>query len=56
MFAAPQAPSPGSSLSDCPVCGHDLVRLEGEADRYCVNLECPAQRVQRIFHFASRGR
>jgi DNA ligase (NAD+) len=32
-----------------------LVRLEGEADRYCVNLECPAQRVQRIFHFASRG-
>ncbi len=39
----------------CPVCGHELVRLEGEADRYCVNLECPAQRVQRIFHFASRG-
>jgi DNA ligase (NAD+) len=40
---------------DCPVCQHELVRLEGEADRYCVNLECPAQRVQRIFHFASRG-
>ena len=39
----------------CPVCGHELVRLEGEADRYCVNLECPAQRVQRIFHFASPG-
>jgi DNA ligase (NAD+) len=41
--------------ADCPVCGEELVRLEGEADRYCVNLECPAQRVQRIFHFASRG-
>ena len=41
--------------ADCPVCRHELVRLEGEADRYCVNLECPAQRVQRIFHFASRG-
>jgi DNA ligase (NAD+) len=40
---------------NCPVCDHPLVRLEGEADRYCVNLECPAQRVQRIFHFASRG-
>jgi DNA ligase (NAD+) len=39
----------------CPVCNGPLVRLEGEADRYCVNLECPAQRVQRIFHFASRG-
>jgi DNA ligase (NAD+) len=40
---------------ECPVCRHELVRLESEADRYCVNLECPAQRVQRIFHFASRG-
>jgi DNA ligase (NAD+) len=39
----------------CPVSGGPLVRLEGEADRYCVDLECQAQRVQRIFHFASRG-
>jgi DNA ligase (NAD+) len=39
----------------CPVCRGPLVRLEGEADRYCVNLECPAQRVQRVLHFASRG-
>jgi DNA ligase (NAD+) len=39
----------------CPVCGHPLVRLPGEADHYCVNLECPAQRVQRVLHFASRG-
>jgi DNA ligase (NAD+) len=37
------------------VCRGPLVRLEGEADRYCVNLECPAQRVQRVLHFASRG-
>jgi len=39
----------------CPECDGPLVRLEGEADRYCVNLECPAQRVQRVLHFASRG-
>jgi DNA ligase (NAD+) len=39
----------------CPVCNGPLVRLEGEADRYCVNLECPAQRVQRVLHFAGRG-
>jgi DNA ligase (NAD+) len=39
----------------CPVCGGPLVRLEGEADHYCVDLECPAQRVQRVLHFASRG-
>lgn len=41
--------------SDCPVCGRPLVRLEGEADHHCVNFDCPAQRVQRIVHFASRG-
>src|SRR5207245_390655 len=51
----PAGAVPWTFPKDCPVCGHELVRLEGEADRYCVNLECPAQRVQRIFHFASRG-
>jgi DNA ligase (NAD+) len=39
----------------CPVCGQPLVRLEGESNHYCVNVDCPAQRVQRIVHFAGRG-
>jgi DNA ligase (NAD+) len=39
----------------CPSCGEPLVRLPGESDTFCTNLECPAQRVQRIVHFASRG-
>jgi DNA ligase (NAD+) len=39
----------------CPVCGEKLVRLEGESDTFCVNTDCPGQRVQRIAHFASRG-
>jgi DNA ligase (NAD+) len=39
----------------CPVCGEPLIRLPGEADTYCTNFECPAQRVQRLAHFASRG-
>ena len=39
----------------CPSCGQPLVRLEGESDTFCTNLLCPAQRVQRIIHFASRG-
>jgi DNA ligase (NAD+) len=39
----------------CPVCRQPLVRLVGEANHHCVNVDCPAQRVQRIVHFASRG-
>jgi DNA ligase (NAD+) len=38
----------------CPSCGGSLVRLPGESDTFCTNLECPEQRVQRIAHFASR--
>ena len=41
--------------TSCPVCGEPLVRLEGESDHHCVNLECPAQRVARIAYFAGRG-
>jgi DNA ligase (NAD+) len=39
----------------CPACGSPLVRLDGEADHHCVNIECPEQRVQRIVYFAGRG-
>jgi DNA ligase (NAD+) len=39
----------------CPICGSPLQRLAGEADTYCINVDCPGQRVQRITHFASRG-
>ncbi len=39
----------------CPACGQPLVRLPGESDTYCTNIDCPAQRVQRISHYASRS-
>jgi len=39
----------------CPVCAAPLVRLDGESDTFCTNLDCPGQRVQRIAHFASRS-
>jgi DNA ligase (NAD+) len=29
--------------------------LLGESDTYCTNIDCPAQRVQRIAHYASRS-
>jgi DNA ligase (NAD+) len=41
--------------TSCPACGSTLVRLEGESDHHCVNVECPEQRVQRIVYFAGRG-
>jgi DNA ligase (NAD+) len=41
--------------TQCPSCGQPLVRLPGESDTYCTNIDCPAQRVQRISHYASRG-
>ena len=41
--------------SVCPECGGPLVRLGDERDSYCVNPKCPAQLLQQIVHFASRG-
>ena len=39
----------------CPVCGSDAVRLEGEADYRCIGgLFCGAQRKEAILHFAHR--
>jgi len=38
----------------CPSCGGPLARLPGESDTYCTNVDCPAQRVQRLVHYASR--
>jgi DNA ligase (NAD+) len=39
----------------CPVCGAEAVREEGEVARYCTGAACPAQRRERLLHFAARG-
>jgi DNA ligase (NAD+) len=41
--------------STCPICGEALVRLDAEADTFCVNVTCPARTIGAISHFASRG-
>jgi DNA ligase (NAD+) len=40
---------------NCPVCGSEIVRTEGEADYRCVNVDCPARLRESLLHFASRG-
>ena len=38
----------------CPACGAQVSRDEDEAATRCTNVECPAQRLRNIAHFASR--
>ncbi len=38
----------------CPVCGSKLERTVGEADTYCVNIECKARIVESLIHYCSR--
>lgn len=39
---------------ECPACGSEVFRLEGEAAHRCVNISCPARQKEAIFHFVSR--
>lgn len=39
----------------CPVCGAEAVRDEDESVIRCQNIDCPAQLLRSIEHFASRG-
>ncbi len=38
----------------CPVCNSKLFKEEEEAVWRCINIECPAQVVERIIHFVSK--
>lgn len=39
----------------CPGCKSPVVREEGEVDFRCISLDCRAQRLERLLHWASRG-
>jgi DNA ligase (NAD+) len=40
--------------NNCPVCGAEVIRPEGEAMHRCTNIACPAQALEKIKHFVSR--
>jgi DNA ligase (NAD+) len=46
--------TPFSMPAACPACGSPAVRREGEVAWRCENLQCPAQVVRWLRHFASR--
>ena len=39
----------------CPSCGSPVVREEGEVAYRCISIDCPAQSVERLIHWGSRG-
>ncbi len=38
----------------CPSCGDEIVKSEDEAAWRCVNINCPAQVLEKLMHFASK--
>lgn len=45
---------PFSMPKNCPACGEELVKLDGEVAWRCINPQCPPQVRERVTHFASR--
>ncbi len=50
-----EAAGPWKFPKTCPFCGSDFQRLEGEAQTFCPNVDCPARIVGSVEHYGSRG-
>ena len=51
-----KAPKPGWKMpARCPVCAGEVVREEPYVAHRCINPFCPAQRLERLRHYAARG-
>lgn len=41
-------------ITNCPICGSELIRKESEAAWFCLNEKCDARKIEGLIHFASR--
>ena len=51
----PEDARPWGMPDTCPSCGAGVIREEGEVAFRCVSIDCPAQALERLEHWASRG-
>lgn len=41
-------------IKNCPICGSVLEKKKDQIDHYCMNVLCPARKVESLIHFCSR--
>lgn len=41
-------------ITNCPICGSVLEKKKDQVDHYCMNVLCPARKVEALIHFCSR--
>lgn len=46
---------PFKMIDKCPICGSVISKIDGKVDYFCLNLECPARKIEGLVHFASKG-
>ncbi len=51
----PEGAAPWDMPAACPSCGSPVIREEGEVAFRCISIDCPAQALERLQHWASRG-
>jgi DNA ligase (NAD+) len=51
----PEGTRPWEPPLRCPVCGTEVIKPEGEVDRRCPNVSCPAQVEGGLRHYAGRS-
>ena len=50
----PTDAKPFMMIDKCPECKETIYRDEGEADYFCLNINCPARILESIIHFCER--